>query len=115
MGRIVLLAPGTHIEEQAARLKQTLRNKDNLHIHLAHMDAAVEYARGLDTKTTDVIIARGDTATLLKKSHLPFPVIDIGITDESIVECILRAEEESGIIPAMTHLHCVPWLREVRR
>ena len=97
MGRIVLLAPGTHIEEQAARLKQTLRNKDNLHIHLAHMDAAVEYARGLDTRTTDVIIARGDTATLLKKSHLPFPVIDIGITDESIVECILRAEEESGI------------------
>ena len=97
MGHIVLLAPGEHIEKQGLRLKETLKDKDNLQIHIAHMDAAVEYARGLDKKTTDVIIARGDTATLLKKSNLPFPIVDIGISDESIVQCLLQAEEESGI------------------
>ena len=93
MGHVVLLAPGEHIEKQGLRLKETLKDKANLQIHVAHMDAAVEYARGLDMKTTDVIIARGDTATLLKKSNLPFPVIDIGISDESIVRSILLAEE----------------------
>lgn len=97
MGHIVLLAPGEHIEKQGLRLKRTLKNKDNLQIYVANMDSAVEYAQGLDRKATDVIIARGDTATLLKKSNLPFPIIDIGITDESIVRCIITAEEECGI------------------
>ncbi|RGZ00399.1 sigma 54-interacting transcriptional regulator [Clostridium sp. AM58-1XD] len=96
MGKIVLLAQGEHIRKQAEKLKSTLKDKDNLEIRVAHMDVAVEYARGMDKKEVDVLIARGDTARLMKQSNLPFPVIDIGITDESIVGSIIAAEEISG-------------------
>ena len=60
------------------------------------MVSAVWQARGMDKKQVDVLIARGDTARLLKESGLPFPVVDIGITDDSIVQCIMKAEEISG-------------------
>lgn len=93
MGKILLLAPGEHIKKYGERLRENLEDKDNLEIYIAHMDAAVEYARGLDKKQIDVLIARGDTATLLRQSKLPFPVVDIGISDESIVRSIIRAEE----------------------
>lgn len=96
MGRIVLLAPGEHIKKQGEKLRETLENKDNLEIRISHMEAAVWQARGMDKKQVDVLIARGDTARLLKESGLPFPVVDIGITDDSIVQCIMKAEEISG-------------------
>ncbi len=97
MGKIVLLAPGEHIKKYGEKLWESLKDKDNLDIHIAHMDYAVEYAMGLDKKEVDVIIARGDTASLLKQSHLPFPIVDIGISDEGIVRGIIQAEAESGI------------------
>jgi len=96
MGKIVMLVPGEHIREWAEKLYQSVKNRENLIIKIAHMDQAVEEARKLDAKEVDVLIARGDTARLLKSSNLLYPVIDIGISEENVVKSITQAIELSG-------------------
>ena len=97
MGKIVMLAPGEHIREYAEKLKTTLEDPSSFEIQVVHMEQAVAAARKLNPGETDVVIARGDTARLLKNSQLPFPVIDIGITEESIAKSIILAKEQTDM------------------
>lgn len=95
MGKIILIAQGAQIRDFGEELRKNLNLGDTFETVILHMDEAVEYARGLDRDEVDILIARGDSAKMLKQAKIPFPVVDIELTEENIVESIVYAEKIS--------------------
>ena len=72
MSNIVLITAGSSIAHYAEMLRKTLPAPENLSIVNCYMEEAVNYARNQLPSDTDVLIARGNTAKLLKAAHLPY-------------------------------------------
>lgn len=93
MSKIVLMAPGGNIAKHAYKLQETLGNKKNFHIVHGYMEGAVAYAKKYLDENVDVIIARGNTAKLMKAAKLRFPIVTIPISNTEIINSIRKARE----------------------
>lgn len=96
MGRIIMIASGTHIAQYGVELKKQIKDADDLEIVVAHMEHAVQLAKQYVGQDVDVIISRGTTARMLKESNIPIPVVEIPVFDTEIIETIKLAQEKSG-------------------
>lgn len=94
MSKIVLIAPGTHIAKYAHQLKAQLKKPQELEIVNTQMENAINYAKKQFKDNVDVIIARGNTAKMLKESKLSFPIVTIPITDFEIIDAIKKAQKK---------------------
>lgn len=97
MSKIILLAPGEHIERLGLKLKSQLDKPYEFDVILAHMDKAVSIALNFKNNDIDVIIARGNTASILKKSSITIPIVEIPIEDTQIISAIKKAQELCNI------------------
>lgn len=93
MSNIVLITAGSSIAHYAEMLRKTLPTPENLSIVNCYMEEAVDYARNQLPSDTDVLIARGNTAKLLKAAHLSIPIVTIPIRDSELIQSIKSAKE----------------------
>lgn len=96
MSKIVLISSGESITNCGLRLKAGLSRPEDLQIVEGYMETALDYVNTRLTEDTDVIIARGNTAKLLKSSRPPVPVVTIPITDSELLMAIEKAKDSYG-------------------
>lgn len=92
-----MIAQGQQIAQVGALLKKSLPDPEDLEIIVAHMEDAVRIAKKMASQDTEVVIARGTTADLLRHSGLPIPVVEMPISNVEIIESIKKAREASGM------------------
>ena len=96
MSNIILMASGDSIAYWGKQLQKELAGSEHLSIVMAYMEQAVEYARHSLPDDADVIIARGNTAKLLKASKLSIPVVTIPIRDFELIQSLETAKKLYG-------------------
>lgn len=94
MPKIVFIAPSEDIAEMVREIIPELELDVDLRI--GFMESGLAIAHSLDKEHTDVIIARGGTASLIKKSNIEIPIVEVPITGEELVCAIKTAGEISG-------------------
>lgn len=93
MPNIILFSAGDSLAYYGELLKKKLSAPVHLEIINMFMEDAVKYARQCQPEEVDVIIARGNTAKLLKAAHLSIPVVTVPIKDSELVRSIEKAKE----------------------
>lgn len=93
MSKIVLIAPGPSITHYGLMLQKSIAHPEDLLIINACMEDALDYVRSQLPKDVDVIIARGNTAALLKSAHLSVPIVTIPIHDSELIHSVYTAKE----------------------
>lgn len=96
MPNIVFIASGDSMVKLGHQFQKELAFPESLSIVNAYMEQAVEYVRHHLPDDTDVIMARGNTAKLLKAAHIPVPIVTIPVKDSELVQSIARAVELYG-------------------
>ncbi|MDO4267921.1 MAG: PrpR N-terminal domain-containing protein [Eubacteriales bacterium] len=96
MSSVVLIASEASIARCGEQLKKELPVSRKLVIAEYYMEKAVQYARNSLPEDTDVIMARGNTARLLKNARLPVPVVTIPITDADLIRSVEKARAIYG-------------------
>lgn len=96
MPNIVFIASGDSMVKLGHQFQKELAFPESLSIVNAYMEQAVEYVRHGLPDDTDVIMARGNTAKLLKSAHIPVPIVTIPVKDSELVQSITRAIELYG-------------------
>lgn len=93
MSKIVLISSGPSIAHYGLLLQKSLSHPENFLIVDMYMEDALDYVRYNLPKDTDVIIARGNTAKLLKASHLSVPVVTVPVRDSELIQSVQTARE----------------------
>ncbi len=93
MSNIVMIASGSAMASYGEQLKNSISCPHRLIIANVWMEDAVNYAKYHLPEDTDVIMARGNTAKLLKEARLPVPVVSIPISDEELIQTLETARE----------------------
>lgn len=93
MSKIALIAPGPSITHYGLMLQKSISHPEDLLIINACMEDALDYVRFHLPEDVDVIIARGNTAALLKSAHLSIPIVTIPIHDSELIHSIYTAKE----------------------
>lgn len=93
MPNIVFIASGDSMVKLGQQFQKELAFPESLSIVNAYMEQAVEYARHNLPDDTDVIMARGNTAKILKAAHIPVPIVTIPVKDSELIQSITRAVE----------------------
>lgn len=93
MSKIALIAPGPSITHYGLMLQKSIAHPEELLIINAYMEDALDYVRFHLPEEVDVIIARGNTAALLKSAHLSIPIVTIPIHDSELIHSIYTAKE----------------------
>lgn len=93
MSKIVLISSGPSIAHYGLLLQKSLPDPGNFLIVDVYMEDALDYIRRNLPQDTDVIIARGNTAKLLKSAHLAVPVVTIPISDSELIASIKQARD----------------------
>lgn len=96
MSKILLIAQGEHIARYACEVRRELADPDEMSIAVASMEDAVRIARERVGTDTEVLIARGTTADLLRESDVSMPVVDIPIGDDEISDSLKQARLLAG-------------------
>lgn len=96
MGKIVFFATSENMHDVMTEFIATLEDSSGTSVVTAHLDNAIYIARGLNPKEVDAIIVRGNTASILAKSQLPFPVIPIVVGNQEIAEAFQEAKKLSA-------------------
>lgn len=95
MSKIVLIASGDNIAKYGIQLKKELKNSQDLQIINGYMEEAVSILRNQPQDEIDVVIARGNTAKMLREAKLPFPIVNIPVKDFEIVNTIRAAKDKT--------------------
>ncbi|WP_164918948.1 sigma-54-dependent Fis family transcriptional regulator [Caproiciproducens sp. NJN-50] len=99
MGKILLVASGDNIAKYAYQLQSELNFPPDFEIINLHMEQALYYVRSLLKKEDgdiDVVIARGNTAKLLRDAKISAPVVTIPISDSEILAAVRQARESAA-------------------
>lgn len=96
MPNILFIASGDSMEKLGTAFKNSLPFPDSLIVINAYMEQALDYVRYHLPPGIDVIMARGNTARLLKSSHIPVPIVTIPIRDIELVQSITTASQLYG-------------------
>ncbi len=93
MSNIVMIASGSAMASYGEQLKNSISCPHRLIIANVWMEDAVNYAKYHLPEDTDVIMARGNTAKLLKEARLPVPVVSIPISDAELIRTLETARQ----------------------
>ncbi len=91
MSKILLIASGAHIASYAFKIQEVYQAKDSFLIVSAFMENAVQYVKEHMSDDIDVIIARGNTAKILRAAKLPCPIVEIPISNQDIYLAVEKA------------------------
>ncbi|AEV28385.1 transcriptional regulator containing PAS, AAA-type ATPase, and DNA-binding domains [Sphaerochaeta pleomorpha str. Grapes] len=91
MSKILIIASGAHIASYAYKIQKEYHAEDSLIIVSAFMENAVEYIKEQMSDDIDVIVGRGNTAKMLRAAKLPYPIVEIPITNQDIYSAVEKA------------------------
>lgn len=91
MSKILIIASGAHIANYAYEIQKEFHAEESFVVVSAFMENAVQYVKEHMSDDIDVIIARGNTAKLLRAARLPYPIVDIPITNQDIYTAFEKA------------------------
>ncbi len=102
MPNFVFIAAGQKLAELGYRFRETLAFPASFTVVETRMEDAVDYCRHKLPEGTDAIIARGNTANMLKAARIPVPIVTLPIKDSDLIRSVTTAtalypEEESCI------------------
>lgn len=98
MSKILMIASGDHMAACVGEFIKELPDPSEFVILQGCMEEAVSAVRKGLREDIGVVMARGNTAKLLKASRLPVPVVTIPITDYEIIRSIEKARQLYGLI-----------------
>lgn len=90
MKPILIVAPHTKIEYTA---RKAADNYDDVTVKLALLDSAIEVVKKAEKNEVEVIISRGGTANLIKKTVPSIPVIEIKVSPYDLFNAINIAKK----------------------
>lgn len=90
MKPILIVAPHTKLEYTA---RKAADNYDDVCVKLALLDSAIEVVKEADKNEVEVIISRGGTANLIKKTVPSIPVIEIKVSPYDLFNAINIAKK----------------------
>lgn len=86
-----MIASGACIAMHAYKIQKEYHAEKSLIIVSAFMENAVEYIKENLDDDIDVIIGRGNTAKMLRAERLPFPIVEIPISNHDIHLAVEKA------------------------
>jgi len=97
MARIVFIAPNTKLYEVGRRIIGEMGLGDQVDVYQAILAEGVAIARRAEADDVDVIVSRGGTAEMIKKSGVRTPVIEIPITGPDLAQALIDAKRITGL------------------
>jgi len=97
MARIVFIAPNTKLYEVGRRIIAEMGLGDQVDVYQAILAEGVAIARRAEADDVDVIVSRGGTAEMIKKSGVRTPVIEIPITGPDLAQALIDAKRITGL------------------
>ncbi len=97
MARIVFIAPNTKLYEVGRRIIGEMGLGDQVDVYQAILAEGVSIARRAEADDVDVIVSRGGTAEMIKKSGVRTPVIEIPITGPDLAQALIDAKRITGL------------------
>lgn len=91
MSNFVFIAAGKKLAELGYRFRETLPFPASFTVVETKMEDAVDYCKHQLPDGTDAIIARGNTANMLRAARIPVPVITLPIKDSELIRSITTA------------------------
>ena len=97
MARIVFIAPNSKLFDLGQKIIADMGLSHQVDSHLAILSEGVEIARRAEAENADVIVSRGGTAEMIKKSGVRTPVIEISITGPDLAQALIDAKKITGL------------------
>lgn len=97
MARIVFIAPNTKLYEVGQRIISDMGMSQQVDVYQAILSDGVTIARRAEADGVDVIVSRGGTAEMIKKSGVRTPVIEIPITGPDLAQALIDAKKVTGL------------------
>ena len=97
MARIVFIAPDIELYEAGKRIIADMGLSQQIDIFQAILSDGVAIARRAEADGVDVIVSRGGTAEMIKKSGVRTPVIEIRITGPDLAQTLINAKKVTGL------------------
>ncbi len=97
MARIVFIAPDGELYETGKRIIADMGLSQQIDIFQANLSDGVAIARREEADGVDVIVSRGGTAEMIKKSGVRTPVIEIRITGPDLAQTLINAKKVTGL------------------
>lgn len=91
MPNIVFIAAGKKLAALGQQFRKTLPFPASFTVVETKMEDAVDYCRSQLPQNTDAIIARGNTANMLRSAHIQVPIITLPIQDSELIHSITTA------------------------
>lgn len=114
MATILLIASGTSMTRLAEQFRNTLAFPETLSIISACMEEARDYVRRELPEDVDVIIARGNTAKVLKNARISIPVVSIPVRDIELIQSVTEASRLYGKDAPIAYIGLEDTIRSVR-
>ncbi len=97
MARIVFIAPNAKLYEVGQRIIVEMGLAGQVDVYQAILAEGVAIARRAEDDGVDVIVSRGGTAEMIKKSGVRTPVIEISITGPDLAQTLIDAKQVTGL------------------
>lgn len=91
MPNFVFIAAGQKLAELGYRFRDTLAFPSSFTVVETRMEDAVDYCRHKLPEGTDAIIARGNTANMLRAARIPVPIVTLPIKDSDLIRSVTMA------------------------
>ncbi|HHY46212.1 MAG TPA: sigma 54-interacting transcriptional regulator, partial [Firmicutes bacterium] len=111
MRPIALIAPNEQLAETARQLPGKIR--DSVTVLVGNLDDGVRAAIEAEASGAEVIISRGGTATLIKRSCVKIPVVEIDITGYDILRCLAMARKDGSNVAVVGFHNVVLRLNDI--
>jgi PAS domain S-box-containing protein len=90
---IVFIAPDRTMAEEYRQILSAV--PDKVEVVEALLSEAIPLARRLESQGAEVFVARGGTATLLRKEGIKTPIVEIHLTSADIVQALTKAKRKA--------------------
>lgn len=102
MPNFVFIAAGLELANLGYRFRENLAFPASFTVVEIKMEDAVDYCKHKLPETIDAVIARGNTANMLRAAHIPVPVVTLPIKDFELIRsinaaCALYPDQKSRI------------------
>ncbi|HWR31783.1 MAG TPA: sigma 54-interacting transcriptional regulator [Negativicutes bacterium] len=97
MARIVFIAPNSRLYEVGQQIIADMGLSHQVDVYQAILRDGVTIARRAEAEGVDVIVSRGGTAEMIKKSGVRTPVIEVPITGPDLAQALLDAKKVTGL------------------
>ncbi len=111
MSRILIISPHPKVHETAR--KAAIDREDVVTVH-ALLENAIPIARKAETDGVEVIISRGGTSSLLERSNITIPIVDLPVSSLKLLDAITNIKRKNCTITVLGHGRIISDVAELK-